>query len=132
MSKKPLINGTPGNFGNYGGANVKKKVYSSRGYYQILCCIVVEGKACNGKALYHCGGDGYCKVHRYIAVDRLTKRGTYLDLKDASFNEDIQSFDEQDLKLLKAKRYPTAGLRMAKTRSTLKRDLQRKLKARKG
>ena len=48
-----------------------------RGYYQTQC---VE---CGKKALYHCGGDGYCRDHKHIAVARCVRRSQGFEVRAA-------------------------------------------------
>lgn len=57
-------------FGFYGGPNMRfiSHPVSAHGYMQKVCHL------CTGKALYHCGGKGFCKVHREEAVKLLTKK----------------------------------------------------------
>ncbi len=72
MAKTATINGIENaSFGYYGGSNIKPKSLNAKGYEQVACIV------CGDKAIYHTGGDGYCRGHREDAVRRRA-RGTKL------------------------------------------------------
>lgn len=125
MSKKANFDGKEGSYGYYGGQRVPFKSRTLKGYWTKVCSM------CPKKALYHCSGKGFCKDHKEEAVKLRIK---YRDTRELIANDieaEIQEFDDRDIKLLKAKKYPSTGL--ARTRTTLAKDsakdLQRKLKA---
>lgn len=99
MPKTVKVNGTDGNFGSYGG--VKNTSIYNKGYNQKVCCL------CPGVAFYHCGGDGYCELHKDDAVKRYARfRNKALDI----FIDELVGgeppdvdLDAEDIKLLKAK-----------------------------
>lgn len=78
------------NLGYYGGPNCRfiQHPQGVRGYYQTVCCL------CPKKAIYHCGGDGYCRNHKSEAVKRFQKRNNYLDIKATSFEDILDTQDD--------------------------------------
>jgi hypothetical protein len=58
------------NYGYYGGFNVRfiDKPRFSKGYEQRICCL------CDGKALWHQDGQGYCEFHKAAAVAAMQKK----------------------------------------------------------
>lgn len=141
MSKKTVFDGKEGSFGRYGGTQVKFNptgVYTStntKGYWQKVCSVDVDGIRCVGKALYHTGGDGYCEAHKGEAVKRRLRYrdrvGEMFLARLESETQEMVEFDDLDLSLLKARKYPSTKPRTSLVKEST-RDLSRKAKAKKG
>jgi hypothetical protein len=70
-----------------------------RGYWQLKCHL------CDGKALYHCGGKGYCRDHRYVAVNRRKAvRDGIFEKRDNTFAAMIADSDRERLSRERAKK----------------------------
>ena len=62
-----------------------------RGYWQTACIL------CGKKALYHCGGDGYCSTHKANAVARRRLVEPYKTAKSQAIEAREKAFDDADL-----------------------------------
>ena len=107
MSKTANFDNKKGSFGNYGGTKSKFRNRTLRGYYQTECVV------CKKKAIYHCGGDGYCREHKELAVQRRIKYRDTRELISNDWESRMAEFDKQDLQLMKAKKYPSVALKAA-------------------
>lgn len=89
------FDGRTASFGNYGGQRVSNRATGySKGYWTLWCCLCPDGDV--RKALYHCGGHGYCKLHKQAAIDRRLK---YRDTQEgiaARFEAERQAKDNWD------------------------------------
>lgn len=57
---------------------------------------------CGGKALYHSKGKGYCRDHRYQAIDNRIRFRDEIDNFSSEIEDDLP-FDDLDFRILKAK-----------------------------
>lgn len=103
MGKTARFGGREGSFGRYGGSEVKYTSRFSRGYNQKVCCL------CDDKAIYHVGGDGYCRGHKQVAVGRLAKYKNVLNTSLGERELDDIEYDRGDINKLRVKGYLSAG-----------------------
>lgn len=83
---------------------MSKSIEAKEGGYWITACW------CGGKALYHSKGKGYCKDHKYQAIDNRIRFRDEID-NFSSEIEDGLPFDDLDLRILRAKEPPERELK---------------------